>query len=415
MKRIILVMAAISAVGGSLWAQESASTSNENYVLQQARDKYTSTSQPASSPEPAAATAQPGTTIINIEVTQVAAPDKKERRSSYDYTPFVLSLVPGVSLPFGIYDCSLSAASIGALTGSVYGAQIAGLFNIADGDVRGFQSAGIFNIADGDVCCVQTAGIFNISGSVKGFQGAGIFNIADRMDGFQGAGIFNIADEMQGVQIAGVLNVAGKAKGTMIGLINVADELDGVAIGLVNILGNGIHDIAVDYQFDSGRSYVTYRSGTPFLYAAFSAGQNWNDFLRNTRGLTLGTAIGHRVRFLFLTADLELGVETPVDPLALDRIYRELVSINLRNFDPRRFAALAASFETFGTLRASFGFGNRKGFGPYLGIKADFAPSAGDTVPLSMRSAFGTSVPYVLPLGDLSLNIWPKWFVGIKF
>jgi hypothetical protein len=446
-------------MGGSIWAQETTSTTNEDYVLQQARDKYAASSatqpgtttvttettttttietQPALVAAPAqpaapaqtiapvqpvqpAAPAQPattfnlGSTTITIEVARSGDAAEQDGKPSHRYTPFVLSFVPGLSLPFGIYDTSFSAAPIGALTGSVHGVQGAGVFNIADGDVHGVQGAGVFNIVGGDVRGVQGAGVFNIAERVRGAQAAGLFNIADTVNGIQSAGIFNIADELHGIQVSGVVNVADDATGAMIGLVNIADELDGIAIGLVNIIGNGIHDISVDYQFDSGMTYATYRSGTPFLYAAFTAGQQWNDVLRNSNGMTVGTALGHRFRFLFLTADVELGMETPVDPESLNTVYQALSAIDCHDFDVSQYETLASSFNTFGTLRASFGFGNRKGFGPYVGIKADFAPSANDTVPGSMRSAFGSAAPYTVPVFGVDLDIWPKWFVGIKF
>jgi len=226
--------------------------------------------------------------------------------------------------------------------------------------------------------------------------------------------VFNIADEAHGVQIAGVVNVADKASGAMIGLVNIADELDGVAIGLVNIIGNGIHDISMDYQFDSSMTYATYRSGTPFLYAAFTAGQPASGFL-SANGLTLGGAIGHRFKILFLTADVEIGSEMPVDPESLQFVYNTLNTARYDDFGTREFQSVLESFKSFGTLRASFGFGNRKGFGPYIGIKADFALSGSDAVPASMRSSFGTAVPYTVPIFDMNIDIWPKWFLGIKF
>jgi len=201
----------------------------------------------------------------------------------------------------------------------------------------------------------------------------------------------------------------------MIGLVNIADELDGVAIGLVNIIGNGIHDFALDYQFDSRMTYAAYRSGTPFLYAAFTAGQPSTEFLRTAEGLTAGAALGHRFKFLFLTADIELGMETPVDPATLDAIYQDIVAVSNDDFGKSDFSSLLGSSRSFGTLRASFGFGNRRGFGPYIGIKADFAPSGSTQVPATMQRSFGTAVPYTVTVFDTSIDIWPKWFLGLKF
>lgn len=404
MKIMCIVGAMLCAVCGSSWAQETGNDSNEAYVLQQAREKHAASSQTQTTmTQPAAnqtTTTQisSGNTVVIIEVSKdasdTARATKPEGRS---YSPFVVSFVPGLSFPFGVYDTSISGASIGALTGSVHGIQGAGVFNIALGKVEGLQGAGVFNISEG----------------LRGVQGAGVFNISTHVTGIQTAGVFNVAEEMHGVQAAGVLNVAGKASGLMLGLVNISDELDGVAIGLVNIIGNGIDDVALDYQFASRMAYATYRSGTPFLYAAFSAGQILDELGSTKEGLSAGFALGHRFRILFLTADIELGTETALDPVSVERLGWALSGYD--PFSPGELKSLAGSFATFGTLRASFGFGKRKGFGPYLGIKADFAPSGSALVPHIMRSSFGSALPYTIRLGELNMDIWPKWFVGVKF
>jgi len=440
MKRILILAAAVCAACGPLWAQDSGTT--EDYVLQKARDEYnaanttqttqttitetqtttveTQTTAPAAPSAPVApmtpqATAKPGTTTITIEIPWAPAAARVSRESEHPYFPFIFSFVPGISFPFGVYDTSISAAPIGALTGSVFGFQGAGVFNIADGSIHGFQGAGVFNTTGREVGGFQGAGVFNIAGGIRGAQGAGVFNIAEKVNGIQMAGVFNIADEMYGAQLAGVVNIADKANGAMIGLVNIADELDGVAIGLVNIIGNGIHDFALDYQFDSQMTYAAYRSGTPFLYAAFTAGQPSTEFLRTAEGLTAGTALGHRFKFLFLTADIELGMETPVDPVTLSEIYQDMVAVSHDDLGKVEFSSLLESSRSFGTLRASFGFGNRRGFGPYIGIKADFAPTGSTQVPATMRSSFGTAMPYNVSIFNTSIDIWPKWFLGLKF
>ncbi|HOZ72329.1 MAG TPA: hypothetical protein PLQ29_00710 [Spirochaetales bacterium] len=432
MKRIFVAAAALCALCGLASAQDADSA--DDYVLQKAREEYAASSgsgdQAATDQDavmeqstviavpqaPATKTVTTDgdgqSTVITIHIAEdkpSAETDDDERRRRY--TPAVIGFVPGLSLPFGVYDTSLSLASVGALTGDVYGFQGSGVFNIAD-DVGIVQAAGVFNIAD-SVAGFQGAGVFNIADSIAGFQSAGMFNIADSANGVQAAGLFNIADEIRGVQVAGVVNVADRASGLMIGLVNIADELDGVAIGLVNIIGNGIHDLSVDYQFSTGMAYATYRSGTPFIYAAFSAGQPATEFMRTPIGLSTGVALGHRFRILFLTADVELGVETPIETADLALAMRAL-----SNADPSRpetLLPLASAFSPFGSLRASFGFGNRKGFGPYAGIKADFAPSASGAVPTALRSAFGSAEPYIVPAFGVDLLVWPKWFIGIKF
>ncbi len=310
MKRLLCTIAALCAVGGSVLAQETTTDTSEDYVLQQARDKFnasagtqpgtteiqttttttTETTTTTTTVETQPAATQPattfsvGSTVVTIEITKPSASEQERTGPRHPYFPFVISFVPGISFPFGTYDTTFSAAPIGALTGSVNGAQAAGVFNITDGTMhglqgagvfnivgeaqRGFQGAGVFNIVGKHAQGFQGAGVFNIAGDLRGAQSAGVFNIAGNINGIQMAGLFNIAGNVSGVQMAGIVNIADEASGAMIGLVNVADELDGVAIGLVNIIGNGIHDLSVDYQLDSRMTYATYRSGTPFLYAA---------------------------------------------------------------------------------------------------------------------------------------------------
>ncbi|MBU0928071.1 MAG: hypothetical protein KKA67_10000 [Spirochaetes bacterium] len=426
MKRFYATIAALCVVCGSSWAQDSSTDPSDDYVLQQARDKYAASSA-AQSTETEPTAAEPAasgptvveirpsagdaalTTTVTVEVTQSpsARGDRSSRRRRY--SPFVISFTPGIAFPHGIYDTSLSAAAIGAATGSVFGVQGAGVFNIAEG-VQGLQGAGVFNLAGAEVRGFQGAGVFNIAESVHGVQGSGVFNIADKIDGVQMAGVFNIADEVNGLQLAGIINVADNAQGAMIGLVNVADELDGVAIGLVNIIGNGIHDIGFDYQFDSGAAYATYRSGTPFLYATFFAGQPSAELLRTTNGLSFGAGLGHRFKILFVTADIELGAETPVDTAAITDFYSALKARDMAAIE-----AIDPWNVSFGSLRATFGFGKRRGFGLYAGIKADFAPSGSEAIPASMRTAFGSPDPYQLTIFGRGIEIWPKWFLGVKF
>jgi hypothetical protein len=325
MKRAVFLVAALCATLGSAWAQDAATDTQEDFVLEQARDTY--------SAETSTTTSDTAGTVETEQVpdSQPAAPDIGD----HPYTPIVLGFVPGISFPFGVFDTSISAAAIGALSGSVNGLQGAGVFNIADGNIRGTQVAGIINIAD-------------------------------------------------------------KASGTM--------------IGLVNIIGNGINDVSIDYQFDSGMAYATWRSGTPGLYASFFAGQPAAELLSTTDGLTVGAALGHRFRLFSLTADIELGAETPMDPASFDRIVADMESCKsggVRSIDPWE--------HSFGTMRASLCLGKRRDIGPYLGIKADFAPTGSDSVPENLRYAFGSVTPYTVRVFGTQLDIWPKWFIGIKF
>jgi len=455
---VLLVAACIS--GGSVWAQDSGTDSSEDYVLQKAREEYAGNSDkgddmtefvetapdeqaaPAGSAATSDNTAQAdqtqskagiSVTTTDNSVTIVISGNRDDDGEldgsgsrNHPYFPFVYSFVPGVSIPFGIWDTSLSVAPIGAITGSVHGLQGAGIFNIADGDVQGLQGAGIFNIVEGDfrgvhgaglfnivhgnARGVQGAGLFNISDSANAVQGAGLFNIADNINGVQASGLFNIADSMRGVQAAGLFNIAGDASGVMIGVVNVAENLDGLALGLVNIIGNGIHDISVDYQFDSGMTYATYRSGTPFLYAAFYAGQPFDNLVKTADNITFGAGLGHRFKFLFLTADVDVCMETPLDMATIYALGQAI-----QNEDPDPIMQLESWKSSFASIRATFGFGDRKGFGPYIGIKTDIDIAGLGAVPEIFRSSFGSTTASTVTLFGNKWEIWPKLFLGVKF
>lgn len=336
----------------------------------------------------------------------------KDRRGSekdgYPYTFVQIGFVPGLAVPPGFYDTTLSAFAIGTVGGSVYGAQGSGVFNITDGSVQGFQSAGVFNIS-GDAEAVQAAGVFNIAGDQHGVQLAGVFNIAASVRGVQAAGIMNIADDMRGLQIAGIINIADHVSGTMIGPINIADDLDGVAIGLVNIIGNGVNDYGVDILSDS-TTIVTYRSGTQFLYASFLAGQPAASFGTRVDDLTLGFGLGHRFRLPGFAADLELCWETEADATWVPALAGHIASHSLDGI-----LSVNPGLESFFSLRFIAGPSSRSGFGPYLGVKADIDIAGISTVPERLATSFGMDGALPVDIGTIHLNVWPKVLAGIKF
>jgi hypothetical protein len=398
MRFFLLLLAIASISGGPVRAQDSGSDADGDYVLQKARDKYDSTSNDAAA---------------DASDDRQAAPDAAAGSgasdSRYKYQPFVISFLPGVSYPFGTWSTSLSAAPIGAITGPVDGAQGAGVFNIADGNVTGIQAAGVFNMAGG-VRGVQTAGVFNMAGSVHAVQTAGVFNMAESVDGVQAAGVFNMAGSVQGIQAAGVLNIAREVDGTMIGLINIAENVDGMAIGLVNIIGNGIHEVSFDYQLGTGMIYTAYRSGTPFLYLSMYAGQTAPDIGRNAENISVGAGLGHRFESPFVTTDIEFTAELP---LAAEGIVAFGQALCYE--DPSKFQSLADWNSTFASVRATLALGRHRGFGPYVGIKADIGVVDSVIVPAFLRDSFGGSDAVEVQLFDLDFVIWPKLFLGIKF
>jgi hypothetical protein len=401
MRFILLLLAIASIAVGPVRAQDPAADADGDYVLQKAREKYD-----GSSDDAVEAADGEGQAESAPAVSEGSGGSNKK----YKYQPYVISFVPGVSYPFGTWSTSLSVAPIGAITGSIHGAQGAGVFNIADGDIKGIQTAGVFNMAAGKVLGIQSAGVFNMAGSANVVQAAGVFNMANRVDGIQVAGVFNMADSVLGIQAAGVLNIAREIKGSMVGVINIAETLDGVAIGLVNIIGNGIHEVGVDYQFGSGMAYAAYRSGTPFLYLTVYAGQTLDDIGSTPAGASFGTGLGHRFRSRMMTVDIEMSAETPFDTEALAALGQAIEDGN-----PSAFTGLATWDSTFASIRATLAFGRRRGFGPYIGIKADIEPAGSARIPAVLRSSFGTAGSYPLPLCDLDLVVWPKLLLGMRF
>lgn len=190
------------------------------------------------------------------------------------------------------------------------GVQGAGIFNINAGTMQGVQGAGIFNITEDAMQGVQGAGIFNIAGMPStGVQGAGIFNIAKEINGIQAAGIFNSASYIQGIQ-ASMVNTADTVKGVQLGLINVSKEMHGLPIGLINISRNGIVDTGVWYEYsDSNRIYISFQSGTRYLYTLFYWGNTIQEYFQNVENMAWGVHMGSRIPLGFLEIDIDAGIK----------------------------------------------------------------------------------------------------------
>lgn len=147
-----------------------------------------------------------------------------------------LSLVPGIGTNGflgGQVSNQFSVNVIGGYAHSLYGAELAGVFNLERYTVSGFQAAGAFNIAGGPVQGVQMAGAFNIStDSVSGAQFAGAFNTSANLHGVQMAGAVNVARNVRGSQWSGGVNVAaGELRGVQAtGAFNLSGELEGVQV-----------------------------------------------------------------------------------------------------------------------------------------------------------------------------------------
>lgn len=423
MKSLVLVLCILAVpLSNGLRAQSSFEEPSEESVLQTARDRYNANSAQPVQPSSQGAANGESQVIVNITNTnqqttvfvEKTAPAATPAKPDFPYSPFVIAFVPGLSVPFGTYNTNLAAGAIGSAVGELNGIQASGVFSVAEAAVRGVQTAGVFNAANASMRGIQSAGVFNVvDGDFNGIQSAGIFNsTGGRMTGIQSAGIFNHAGSFNGLMASGIINQTGKGRGLMVGLVNVADDLDGVAIGLVNNIKNGVRDIAFDYQFASKMAYVTYRSGTPMLYAVAYVGEHSKQiFSDDNTTRAAGFGLGHRLKVLFLTVDAELAYEI----VNVTPNLAALMDLARTGQLPADASALVNEFDSYGSARFSFGFGSRRGSGIYLGIKMDF----GDIGPLSVPQHLRYGLNKDMTSGTVAFGrewaVWPKWFVGFKF
>jgi hypothetical protein len=208
------------------------------------------------------------------------------------------------------------AAGLVNVSGSLAGAQLAGLGNISAGESRGVQAAGLFNWSAGDKRGAQIAGMFNwAAAGMTGAQVAGFANWGTSVSGPQ-ISVLNIADTVSGAQI-GVVNIARHVSGTQVGVLNFSQEIDGVPIGLLSIEGRGRHDLEVWVDM-GGESTAALSFGTKHVYTIFSAG--WVPGSAPTLW-TLGLGLGGRsdIGPLFLDYELSWVAQSPDIAIATTR------------------------------------------------------------------------------------------------
>jgi hypothetical protein len=419
MKRFFFIVAAAALLcqAALVIAQESDEPSTRS-VLDAARAKYWQDRSPGSSSS--------GSADSNAD-----AADSQAQVRQVPYTPILVSLVPGLSLPAGYYDASIAGGMVGTLAGDIDGAagsgvfnltrdvrgfetagvfnqsrrvqgfQSAGVFNIVDSDLAGFQGAGVFNITNGTLTGFQGAGVFNIGGKVYApFQAAGVFNIAREVYGFQGAGVFNIADRVSGGQAAGVFNAAHHVSGVQIGLVNVADHIDGVQLGLINIAGNGVGSLGLTYQPSTDFVYAHLQEGTPALYTVAGLGAPAGDWGKDINGFVASLGLGSRTRLFGFTIDLDISAVQPLagmpmsdkDWAACDKTMEEL-------FRPYPSVRLMAGLPLGGHLQIVGG----------LTADIDF-DGLGSRVPQALKTADS----WRGSLFGEGFDAYYKWFFGLK-
>jgi hypothetical protein len=360
MKRILSIALAAALLSQAVvaFAQDSGEPS-EKSVLDAARAKYragenaeSDSRQAAEAPEESAAA--------------VAA----DQRDDFPFTPVQVSFVPGVSLPFGVYDVTLSAGMIGGITRDVSGA------------------AG--------------SGVFNISRDLRGVQGAGIFNIAENVHGLQGAGLFNIARSVQGGQAAGLFNSAGDVKGVQIGVVNIARNIDGVQIGLINIAGNGVDSLGAAYEPATSYVYAYWQSGTPTLYTIAGLGAPCRDWDCDPAGAVASIGLGSRSCLLGMKIDVDLSAESAIGALP----YKSFAWSG----DWSAWEGWS-DLRPYPSLRIAAGVPIGHHWQVFAGLKADIDVKAlGDRVPEALKSGPG----WRGSLFDEGFTVWPKWFFGLK-
>jgi len=369
----------------------------------------------------------------NADDDQAAATEKKEA----PFSPFVFSVLPGISVPFGTYRTNLSLAAIGGITagvegiaasgvfdidsGDLLGVQTAGIFSVVDGDalavqgsgifsivsgdMKGLQLAGIFNVTGKDLMGVQGAGIFNMARDVTGVQAAGIFNTARQVKGVQAAGIFNVANDVTGVQAAGIVNVAATVKGTQIGLINISKDMYGIPIGLFSFTLNGIRDVGA-WQDSSDTIYSYWANGTNNFYTIMYAGESRKDWFVGTDSMAVGVGLGARLIEKSLQLDIDLSAKSYYGP----RFAQQLTALRTALSTGVPPVGCVPS-PVFPSLRLSLGLPIYKRFAIFAGASADIGIAGVCEVPEEIRSAHSVSFPAFGTRIDLS----PQLYWGLHF
>ena len=137
------------------------------------------------------------------------------------YTPFMLSLVAPLQIPYGSVDVG------GLRLGLIFSDCV---------NMRGLDIS-LFGVARGNVMGLQIGGASIIRGNGTGWQANALANVAtEGYDGLQ-IGLANYAGRGELFQL-GVYNGGDDIKGLQLGLINFANEMTGMQIGLINVIQN---------------------------------------------------------------------------------------------------------------------------------------------------------------------------------
>ncbi len=400
-----------------------------------------------SKPSKASASERPAKPVRPLKPSRPAAQDEKDvapkaaefeqPKAEAPYSPFVLSLLPGISMPMGINRTSLGLGIIGGMTedtrgiavssvfdivlgeltgiqsagvfstvgGKGLGIQSSGVFNVAGSDFYGLQNAGVFNVTRDDFLGLQSAGVFNMGRDVVGVQTAGVFNTSRNLKGLQVAGVFNSATDVKGIQVAGVVNAAKDVRGLQVGLVNISENCYGLPIGLVNYVKNGVRDIG--FWHDSADNlYAYWANGTNNLYTIVYGGEAPADWFVNSNTLSFGFGLGYRVSRKPFSLDLDLSVKNFYGPNWDDALRAADVVDSYGNH-----VFSVSPISSFPSLRASLGMPIFKGLEVFGGVSADIGISGVCAVPDALKrdSSF-----LIRGQEGHSLEINPQLFWGLR-
>ena len=213
-KRVSVIAAAVSV---AVCLPSAAQQARAGYVSTQNSVQMTNATRPGT---PEARGRYHTTARVDTEVIQGSA-----------YTPFMLSLVSPLQVPFRDFDVGglrlsliygecvnfdgLDIGLVGRAVGHGNGLLINALATIVDGDSLGWH-IGLVNYVKGNFTGLQT-GLVNYCTAGQAFQ-LGFYNGADHVEGFQ-LGVINTTRTMIGVQF-GLINVIQNNDVPFLPLIN---------------------------------------------------------------------------------------------------------------------------------------------------------------------------------------------------
>lgn len=328
-------------------------------------------------------------------------------------TPFVMTLVPGVTLPENSknadYSLGLIGSSFNNVTGiqvstiysdanEVHGIETAAIFSAAN-NVEGIQVSGIYNIVNESITGLQFGGFFNSAGNVNGVQASGFANISGDFRGVQASGLISIANELTGVQSSVLYNKSGDVKGLQMGLVNVAHEVEGVQIGLINLSNNGVRDAGIFYEPQTSMAYSYWQSGQPYFYTIFGVGTSIDDSFSEDVVLNLG--VGTSLTMMdFIVVEANFMAEQPVGNLPFDSFEPE---------NPGSWSGWSMIYP-YPTVQLSLEITINDFIKIVTGVKTDVEIGSDSTIPSRLKK--GNSFKISL-LGE-DVTSWSKFFIGVE-